>query len=357
VGATIVGAVLAVAVATTALTFSASLAHLFSTPRLYGEIGDYRIVYFGAPDREQLAASARSDPLIGDAAFGAAAGRVWLNHDETWRLVGVRAMDNLKGQLDTVVMDGRAPQRDDEILLGPKTFDALGVELGDIVRVGLAQEETTHMRVVGRGAVELGPTIELGEAAAMTFAPYKRMVGSDLDGCCHAFEVRFAPGASESAKLARLQDPVASPARGLPKTVADFGGVDGMPLVLSALIVAIAAGALAHTLAMAIRRRRRELAILKTLGFDRRQLVATVAWQATTFAAIGLLVGLPLGMATGRWTWNLFADELGVVPEPVTPIALVVLVVPAALLLANVVAAAPARVAARTRPALALRAE
>ena len=65
---------------------------------------------------------------------------------------------------------------------------------------------------------------------------------------------------------------------------------------------------------------------------------ATVAWQATTVAAIGLLVGLPLGVLLGRFAWNLFATELGVVPEPVAPAVSAFLVIPATLLLANLVA-------------------
>jgi hypothetical protein len=85
--------------------------------------------------------------------------------------------------------------------------------------------------------------------------------------------------------------------------------------------------------------------------------VAAVASQATTIAAIGLLAGLPLGIGVGRFAWNLFADDLGVVPEAVTPIGLSVLVVPATILVANLTAALPAQTAARTRPALVLRAE
>ena len=115
--------------------------------------------------------------------------------------------------------------------------------------------------------------------------------------------------------------------------------------------------ALAHTLVTAIRRRRRHLAVLKTIGFDRRQVLATVTWQAMTFAALGLLLGLPLGIAAGRWAWYLFARQIDVVPEPVTPVALILLLVPAAVLLAIVVAAAPAWSAARTRAAVVLRAE
>ena len=213
------------------------------------------------------------------------------------------------------------------------------------------------MRIVGRGVVANGTTSNPGDGAAMTFEALRVLAPLIPADCCAQVQAKFAPGADREATLARLEDEFVVPVPGLPTTVADFGGVDEMPLVLSALVVAIAAGALAHTLLMAIRRRRRDLAILKTLGFDRRQVLATVAWQATTFAALGIVVGIPLGVAAGRWTWNLVADELGVVPEPVTPMPLILLVVPAAVLLANLVAAVPARMAARTRPALVLRAE
>ncbi len=59
----------------------------------------------------------------------------------------------------------------------------------------------------------------------------------------------------------------------------------------------------------------------------------------------------------GRFAWNLFAEDLGVVPEPVVPAGSTLLIVPATLLLATLIAAIPGRMAARTQPALALRAE
>ena len=82
-----------------------------------------------------------------------------------------------------------------------------------------------------------------------------------------------------------------------------------------------------------------------------------VAWQATTIAAVGLLIGVPLGVGIGRFAWNVFAADLGVVPEVVVPVPAGPLLVPAALLLANLVALPLGRVAARTRPATVLRAE
>jgi predicted lysophospholipase L1 biosynthesis ABC-type transport system permease subunit len=106
-----------------------------------------------------------------------------------------------------------------------------------------------------------------------------------------------------------------------------------------------------------VRRRRRDLALLKTLGFTRRQLAGAVSWQATVVAIVGLVVGVPLGIAAGRWLWILFARGLSAVPEPVIPVASVILAIVAALLLANLVAAVPGQQAARTPAGLLLRAE
>jgi ABC-type lipoprotein release transport system permease subunit len=105
------------------------------------------------------------------------------------------------------------------------------------------------------------------------------------------------------------------------------------------------------------RHRRRDLAILKTLGFERAQVSRVVTWQATTIVSIALLIGVPLGVAAGRWSWRLFADALGVVPDARVPIAAIFLLIPATLLIANLFAALPARLAANTRPAAVLRAE
>jgi len=106
-----------------------------------------------------------------------------------------------------------------------------------------------------------------------------------------------------------------------------------------------------------VRRRRRDLALLKTLGFTTRQLAAAVAWQASVAILIGLAVGIPLGIALGRWLWVLFARQIYAVPEASVPVLSVVLVALGAFVLANVVAALPGRSAARTSTALVLRTE
>jgi ABC-type lipoprotein release transport system permease subunit len=111
------------------------------------------------------------------------------------------------------------------------------------------------------------------------------------------------------------------------------------------------------TLISSIRRRRRDVALLKTLGFTRPQLAATVAWQSSVAVAIGVVVGAPVGIVFGRWLWDLFAQNIDVVPAPTIPVVSIVLIALGALLLANLVAAVPGVIAARTKTASLLRAE
>jgi ABC-type antimicrobial peptide transport system permease subunit len=106
-----------------------------------------------------------------------------------------------------------------------------------------------------------------------------------------------------------------------------------------------------------VRRRSRDLALLKTLGFTSRQLASVVAWQATVVVVLGLVVGVPVGIALGRWLWLLFASEIYAIPRATVPVVSLVCVGLVALVLANVIAALPGRLAARTRTALVLRAE
>jgi hypothetical protein len=66
---------------------------------------------------------------------------------------------------------------------------------------------------------------------------------------------------------------------------------------------------------------------------------------------------VPLGIVLGRFLWNLFAHEISVVPSPSVPVTVVVLIALGAAVLGNMVAALPARMAARTPTAHMLRSE
>jgi ABC-type lipoprotein release transport system permease subunit len=142
-----------------------------------------------------------------------------------------------------------------------------------------------------------------------------------------------------------------------PNDVVNFGRVQSLPLALAGLMAALAAATLGHLLVTSIRRRGRDLAIVKTLGFVPRQVRTAVAWQATTLAVAAMVIGVPLGIAAGRWAWIVFARNIGIVPAPEVPILVLLLLIPGTVIVANLVAVVPGEVAARLRPGRALRAE
>ena len=89
------------------------------------------------------------------------------------------------------------------------------------------------------------------------------------------------------------------------------------------MLAVFGAATLAHLLVVSVSRRRREIGLLKVLGFVNGQVVSAVAWQATTLAVIGIAVGVPLGVVIGRAVWRTFANNLGAVPVAVVPTLLV----------------------------------
>jgi ABC-type lipoprotein release transport system permease subunit len=72
---------------------------------------------------------------------------------------------------------------------------------------------------------------------------------------------------------------------------------------------------------------------------------------------LGALVGVPLGIVSGRYLWDLFANEIHAVPVPTVSALAVVLITLGALVLGNLVALIPGRIAARTSIATLLRAD
>ncbi|MGH9270674.1 MAG: FtsX-like permease family protein, partial [Ilumatobacteraceae bacterium] len=106
-----------------------------------------------------------------------------------------------------------------------------------------------------------------------------------------------------------------------------------------------------------VRRRTRDLAVLRALGADRRQLRATVHWQACCVAMLGLVIGVPIGVAVGSRIYYAITDSIGVVPSVSFPVVFVLVVVGGVLLVANLAALAPARRATRTPAATVLQEE
>jgi len=213
---------------------------------------------------------------------------------------------------------------------------------------------TTPSETLGRGAV-LAPG---GIAEFKALAPPGFAVPTPGD-----VFVRFRPGVERSRAIAELASRLGGSsnvlvfAPTLSTDLVDFGQVRDLPQVLAGLLSLLAAATMAYLLITAIRRRRPDLAVLKTLGFVPHQISAVIAWQATTVVVVGLAVGIPVGVVAGRGMWAAIAGQTGVVVESSVPLFLFLGLVPAALLVANLVALGPALAAARISPARVLRSE
>jgi putative ABC transport system permease protein len=171
--------------------------------------------------------------------------------------------------------------------------------------------------------------------------------------------VGIAAGKAGRATLNRLQHQFAPYVNvmSVPTNLLNFGQAVDFPLLLGVTLALFGAATLAHLLFVSVARRRRQVALLKVLGFVRRQVLAATCWQALTVVAVGLVLGLPAGVGVGEFVWRTFASHLGAVPVALVPLTQVVVVCGVIVLGAVALALLPAVLATRVSPAEALREE
>ncbi len=267
----------------------------------------------------------------------------------------------VSGEIDLVAVSGRAPAAPDEAAIGPATADQLGVAVGDTVSVGPGGQP---LRIVGEAFFP--PDVHAGFTEGLWINPaaMAQVAGASRSEWSTEWSValRWAGGTDVDAAVADLGATLGndaaevSPAE-LPPELTNLSNVRSLPVVLAGFLVLLAVSTLAHGLATLVRRRRQQFAVLAALGFTRAMTRAVVGSHSTAVGLVGLLIGIPLGLSIGRLGWVRIAEEVPLqYVSPVT-VALVAVLVPAGLVLANVVAALPGWWASRLRPAEVLRSE
>jgi hypothetical protein len=360
------GAVVAVVALVASLVFGTSLRSLVDRPPLYGWDWDLTVLDesgYGEIDVERAAAVLDADRDVSGWS-GAYFQSVELEGTRV-PVVGLAA----GAAVTPPLVSGRAVRAPGEIVLGRQTLNALGKRVGDTVAMASEAGERA-LRVVGVAVFPtVGPTLgaytSLGDGALMV---YDEIPGWDeVSGGPKALFVRFAPEADREVTRARLEEGLAGVGRfpgsaqvlpvQRPAQIVHYESMGGTPALLGGVLVVAAVVSLGLALASGVGRRRRDLSILKSLGFTRRQVSETVVWQSSLIVGIGLVVGVPLGVALGRWLWIIFAERLPVLARPSVPVVFLAGLAAALVVLANLVAAAPARVAGRTPVASVLRSE
>jgi hypothetical protein len=357
----LVGSVVGVLGVVAAFTFADGVSEAAGNPARFGQTFSMA-AFLGYNDQElgdsrQVVDLARDDPSV----TGVVDARSAVAEIGTARTT-LYSYDGAGGDpVDMVLTDGRAPESAEEIVLGPAVADDLGLGVGDqLAAVGTAGPR--ELTLVGIGFTPEGPHNSYSNGGWVSGDGYAGLFGDGFK--FHFLLVALDDGADAPAAMASLNqaatDAGFGPVFGLPITpqeVADIGQVTALPRFLAAFLALLAMGAIGHALATAVRRRRHDIAVLRALGMTRRQSRWVVVVQATVLALVGLALGIPLGVALGRVLWQVVADFTPLQYSP--PVALVALAVigPAALVLANLLAAWPGRTVARLRIGAVLRTE
>lgn len=367
----IVGAVLAVLVLVATVTFGASLNALISQPRLYGWNWNYALLS-GFSGDEDLPAHLTATLLARDYYVVASSGVYFSSAviDGQRDIPVIGATPNAVVQ--PPVLTGSDLEASNQIVLGVSTMAALHAHVGGTVTVDAGQGHSARLVVAGTATMPalMGPGLGIGAVVDYRLIPasVRNAQRSTIPGP-QAYFIRTRGGTSADA-LGSLQSLTRTinaedsdgPAGGAipalrPVEIVASGSIETIPTVLGAGLAAGAVAALGITLVASVRRRRGDLAVMKTLGLSGRQLATVIAWQASVAVTIGALVGVPLGIVVGRSLWDLFATSIHAVPVPSVPVLTLAAIIVGAILVANVVAALPGRIAARTPTALLLRVE
>jgi hypothetical protein len=363
------------------VTCARGLSDLVSVPERYGR--DWDLMVDG--EFQPAPVAAVLEELGRHPAVAAVAGGVYGEVTIDGKQVPTVGLTDLVGTTFPAIIEGQAPQRADEIVLGRRSLDDLGRSIGDTVSVdlGAGPREMTVSGTAAFPRLNHGSFSPLGlGVGAMTRTAAFPPIEVDLadvppdvdtddyfvgpDRALFGFAtIRLDPEstdadrqdavdvtttlAADNQQLLRLEQ--------RPTAIDNYAAVRSTPVVLAVVLGLMAAATLGHLVVSVVRRRRRDLALCAALGMRRRQILGSVVIQALLVAGVALLVGLPLGVAAGRLAWSGFAHDLGVVDTLRLPLGVIVLAVAVVAAGAALVAAAPAVVAANARPAAALRSE
>jgi hypothetical protein len=385
----LLGSVLAVTLVIATVTFGSGLTTLVNRPSLYGWNWNYAITGNGASIPPASIKLIKSSPLV-KAASGVSFVPVQIDGVNVPSII-----ENARAAVSPPILSGHGLDANNQIVLGAATMLELHKHVGGVVFASYGSPKdfpvyipAHRLTIVGTSTLpavgsQLSSHTSMGSGAIVPagilpaamakflHSPYPALNGPKMvfvrlrAGVSTAQALRFFKhvgavgddalyavpdglGAGDSVTAIKVQ---------YPAEIENYRTIGDTPAILALGLAGGASVALGLTLMASVRRRRRELAMLRALGFSQRQLRSTIFWQASVAGACGVVVGVPSGIVLGRWLWTLFARYIDAVPEPTVPVVTVIVISVCALILVNVVAMIPGRRAARISTAQVLRGE
>jgi ABC-type lipoprotein release transport system permease subunit len=313
----VAGTAACVAIVVCASTFVSHLHRDLTEKHRYGWNWDVKIGAPALPDivGVVLTPILKDQPDITDLSLGAVT-----QVDVEGTRVDVLGLNRITGSAQPTILEGRAPEDADEIVLGARTMRTLNTGLGRIIASRIGTKKATY-RVVGVAVFpEFGDSGQLGTGSWMTIEGLQRVLPS---AARDTFYIRFGDAADAQQRadqLTRVLAPLPSRDDARPEDLVNLARGDGLIFALGALVAVLALAMLVHTVVTAVRGGRRSHATLRALGYSRRQSRSTVLWQTITLATLAFVVGVPVGLIAGRFAWVAFAHRLGVETDPFVPL-------------------------------------
>ena len=347
----ILAAIVGVAGLLAVTTYTDQLEHIVSTPRAFGQFADQGVeVGNDAAVLGELRDFVVEQDSVADVVAYTLASRVGVNDVtmQAWTFEGVR------GELGPSVVQGRAPTRDTEALVGSKSAQQLGIGIGDRVHVTTPNDDQ-ELTIVGTGLFPISDTDAIATGVVTTKRVFDALAPEDPR---MGVGFNWKAGTDVAAEIARFSEAgVEITPNPMPPDIANMRVVRSYPWWLAGFLVALAMLATTNALVVSSRRRRHEMAILGAIGLSRRQLTAAVATLGATVGLLAAVVGVPLGLLAGKWLWTAHADRIGLSPSIALPTGIAVAVGAATVTLTCMIALAAGWGALRTRLATALRSE
>ncbi len=328
------------------LVFVGSLDRLVASPSRSGTPYDIQVSDVTV---EKLGPEVVDDPRI-DAVVETASAPVSLDGLE----LSGHALTEVRGRAGVDVVTGRLPRTPDEVVLGLRAAQQLGMEVGDAVRARPADGEPIDLAVVGTAVVPALNGEQLGLNALLTADGLAR-AGRAAPFTGAALTV--APGQDPDELEAALAERFEAGPKAVPMEVQNLDALGRLPSAVAGLVGVVAVAALVNALAVAVRRRRGDLALLRAIGFTGTQTGVAVVVMALAIVTIGLLIGGPVGLAIGSTLWRVTASGAFVATDASIRWGLVAGVALGAMVVALVASLAPARRAAQQSPGPVLRTE
>jgi ABC-type lipoprotein release transport system permease subunit len=372
VATALIGTVLAVAAIVATSMFGASFSHLIATPRLYGANWQVDLGNISESQVRSIAVKLRDTPGVTRITDGVTGKYVDVNGTTVQAIL----VQVVKGPMVFSLVQGHEPRGDGQIVLGSGSLRAAHAHVGSRIPVSIVdasgKQSTRQLTVVG--IVTIPPSFNiggLGDGAVMTLNAARflacgaakvpttcdRRINETLSRTSWGMAVGTADTARGRAVAAGLNHRFAAilTQQSPPTSMINFGQAIDFPLLLGATFALFGAAALTHLLIVSVARRRRQFALLKVIGFLRRQVAMTLYWQAITVVTIGVIFGVPVGAIVGQLVWRTFISNLGAVPVTVLPFAEVGTLVAGIVVGAVALAVIPAALAGRVQPGTTLR--